>query len=418
MALPIASVQLYSLAAEFSADMNGSLEKLAAIGLRTVEAFDFVRRPKEIRSALDQAGLTSPTGHAPLLTDELWTPDGSIPTAANEVVFEAAAEIGMSTVIEPMVPTERWLTEDGVIRTELRLFRSGDRNALGDRVPVSEIYSEMADSVTYPVSRPLFQYFKPDITNSVEELCGNVPLGQSCFETCADTLRALDVAFDSFAREFILGKKRIIVPSSCVQTIIDPETGETKRYFDADDEAFQALKCDEDKDLHIQDNTMVLRIQEHIDGINALLNILCFQVGLSAGTLSFDRAQGMKTATEIISEESKTAQTIRCNKNLLVEFIEGMCGSVLTLAMETGEIPRGDYELSVSFRDGIIIDDNTLIDNNIKLVSAGLKSKISAIMEVLKCDEETARQEYEKIISESRVSAGMTDIMALSDKEE
>ncbi|GAA1487536.1 sugar phosphate isomerase/epimerase family protein [Brachybacterium sacelli] len=114
MALPIASIQLYTLAAEFSADMNGSLDKLAAIGLRTVEAFDFVRRPKEIRTALDQAGLSSPTGHAPLLSDELWTPDGSIPTPANEVVFEAAAEIGMTTVIDPMVPTERWLTEDGV----------------------------------------------------------------------------------------------------------------------------------------------------------------------------------------------------------------------------------------------------------------------------------------------------------------
>ena len=313
---------------------------------------------------------------------------------------------------------ERHYSEGGVIKTEMRLFRSGDKNALGDRVPVSEIYPDMADNAAYPVSMPLFQYFKPDITNSIEELVGNVPLGQSCFETCADTLCALDVAFDSFAREFILGKKRIIVPSSCVQTIIDPETGETKRYFDADDEAFQALKCDEDKDLHIQDNTMELRIQEHVDGINALLNVLCFQVGLSAGSLSFDRAHGVKTATEIISEESKTAQTIRCNKNLLIEFIGGMCDSVLALAMETGEVPRGDYELSVSFRDGIVVDDNTLIDNNIKLVSAGLKSKISAIMEVLKCDEETARQEYEKIISESRVSAGMTDLLALSDKED
>ncbi len=127
MALPIASVQLYSLAAEFSADMNGSLEKLAAIGLRTVEAFDFVRRPAEIRAALDQAGLTSPTGHAPLLTDELWTPDGSIPTPANEVVFEAAAEIGMKTVIEPMVPTERWLTEDGVKDIAERLNAASEK---------------------------------------------------------------------------------------------------------------------------------------------------------------------------------------------------------------------------------------------------------------------------------------------------
>src|SRR5690625_387394 len=73
VALPLASVQLYSLAAQFSADMNGSLDKLAAIGLKNVEAFDFVRRPAEIRAALDRSGLASPTGHAPLLSDELWT---------------------------------------------------------------------------------------------------------------------------------------------------------------------------------------------------------------------------------------------------------------------------------------------------------------------------------------------------------
>ena len=36
MALPLASVQLYTLAAEFSADMNGSLDKLAGIGLKNV----------------------------------------------------------------------------------------------------------------------------------------------------------------------------------------------------------------------------------------------------------------------------------------------------------------------------------------------------------------------------------------------
>ena len=114
MALPETSVQLYTLAAEFSADMEGSLDKLAAIGLRNVEAFDFVRRPDEIRAALDASGLASPTGHAPLLSDELWTPDGSIPTPAPEVVFEAAAKVGLKTVIDPFVAPERWLTLEGV----------------------------------------------------------------------------------------------------------------------------------------------------------------------------------------------------------------------------------------------------------------------------------------------------------------
>jgi sugar phosphate isomerase/epimerase len=114
MTLPVASVQLYTLAKEFTEDPNGSLDKLAAIGLKNVEAFDFVGRPAEIRAALDASGLASPTGHAPLLSDELWTPDGSIPTPAPEVVFEAAATLGMRTVIDPFVAADRWLTEDGV----------------------------------------------------------------------------------------------------------------------------------------------------------------------------------------------------------------------------------------------------------------------------------------------------------------
>lgn len=121
MALPETSIQLYTLAAEFSADMQGSLDKLATIGLRNVEAFDFVSRPDEIRAALDAAGLAAPTGHAPLLSDDLWTPDGSIPTPAPEVVFEAAAKIGITTVIDPFVATERWLTPEGVTDIANRL---------------------------------------------------------------------------------------------------------------------------------------------------------------------------------------------------------------------------------------------------------------------------------------------------------
>ena len=287
------------------------------------------------------------------------------------------------------------------ILVECFLFKSTDPNALGDRVPVSELYPEMeSDTFTYPVSAPLFQYFMPDFPNNFPT---EFPLGKSCFANCIDTLKAIDVAFDSFAREFILGKKRIIVPSSCIRTVVDPETGNTERYFDADDEVYQALKCDEERDLKITDNTTELRVQEHVDAINALLNILCFQVGLSPGALSFDRAGGVKTATEVISEENKTALTIRCQKNLLVEMIEDMCRAVLSLAMETGEISRGVPEITAAFKDSVIIDDNTLIENNINLVAAGLKSKVSAIMEVMKCDEETARAELERINAEAAV---------------
>lgn len=121
MSRPEASIQLYTLAEQFFADPAGSLDRLAAIGLRHVEAFAFVERPDEIRAALDASGLDSPTGHAPLLSDELWTPDGVIPTPAPEVVFEAAAKVGLATVIDPFVAPDRWLTADSVAQIADRL---------------------------------------------------------------------------------------------------------------------------------------------------------------------------------------------------------------------------------------------------------------------------------------------------------
>ena len=119
--LPVASVQLYSLAKEFTADMGGSLDKLAAIGLQNVEAFDFVNRAVELRTALDNSGLAAPTGHAPLLSDELWTPAGSIAAPAPEKVFEAAAIAGIEVVIDPFVDPARWLTAEGVDDVAARL---------------------------------------------------------------------------------------------------------------------------------------------------------------------------------------------------------------------------------------------------------------------------------------------------------
>lgn len=129
MGLPIASVQLYTLASEFTDDMQGSLDRLAGIGLTTVEAFDFVGRPAQIRAAFAASGIAASTGHAPLLSDELWTPDGAIPTPGNDVVFAAAAEIGLTTVFDPFVAPERWLTEDGVADIAERLNRAADAAA-------------------------------------------------------------------------------------------------------------------------------------------------------------------------------------------------------------------------------------------------------------------------------------------------
>lgn len=290
---------------------------------------------------------------------------------------------------------------------DYRLFKSSQSYAVGERIMLSELFSGLPDKTVYADSEiPMFSYFKPSVSNNYEY---DVPLGMSIYANALDTLKALDIAFDSFSREFVLGKKRIIVPAQCIQTVVNHETGQMERYFDADDEAFVALKTEDSENLKITDNTVALRVDEHVSAINALLNILCFQVGLSAGTLSFDAVQGMKTATEVISQDSKTARTIKNNKNLFAENIETVVHALIATGIYLNAIPKKKYSVTVSWNDNIIIDDNTLIDNNIKLVQAGLKSKLKAIMDVQKCDEKTALEEIERISKEQSVNGLAVD---------
>lgn len=306
-------------------------------------------------------------------------------------------------------------SDDGYTEVEHRLYKSSQRNSIGKPCELSELFPGVDETVTYKTSEPMLRYFKPDVSNNIDRCC---PLGVSVFSSATDTLKALDVAFDSFGREFTLGKKRIIVPSSCIQTVVDPETGNLRKYFDADDEAFIALKCDEERDLKITDNTVELRIEEHVAAINALLNILCFQTGLSSGTFSFEGSQGLKTATEVISADSKTARTAKGNKNLVAELIEGIVRSIIAVGIEMGDLPEsGDYGILITMPDGVVIDDNTKIDNNIKLVQSGLKSKLAAIMDVQNCDEEAAKKELDRIAKENQMSADMTDLLTIGDGE-
>lgn len=296
--------------------------------------------------------------------------------------------------------------QDG--RSEFKLFRAAASRAsasdaeLGRECPLSELFPELASTVKYPDETPMFAYFRPFVSNNS---IYDVPLGMSVYANCTDTLRALDVVFDSLQREFILGKKRIIVPSQCIRTVIDPETGAESRYFDADDEAFIALKSEDGENLKITDNTTELRVEQHISAINAYLNILCMQTGLSAGTFSFDVQQGMKTATEIISQESKTARTVKNNKNLLAEAVETVVRALIQLGVMSGALSRYSYSVTVTMPDGIITDDDTNIDRVVKLYSAGLISRRKALMEIYRVDESTAAALAEAAARESAVGS-------------
>jgi len=103
------SVQLYSVRDALAADLPGTLDRLAGLGFANVELFGFVDRVDEYRTALANSGLTALSGHAPLVEE-----------GDAERALEAAAALGMRTLIEPMI-RHGWETSDGVSAIAERL---------------------------------------------------------------------------------------------------------------------------------------------------------------------------------------------------------------------------------------------------------------------------------------------------------
>ena len=277
---------------------------------------------------------------------------------------------------------ETYTVRNELYRSEMQKGANGDsQDILGIRVPLAELYPYLDEETIVPVGDSLFSYWRTPVANNIDD---NSPLGVSMYGNALETLHALDICYDSFVREFRLGKKRIIVPARAVKTIVDPATGTPRRYFDPGDETYEALASDDPADLKITDNSVELRVEEHIAALNAFLSVLCLQLGFSANTFSFDEKSGIKTATEVISENSKTYKTIRTIQNQLAPSIEHLVRNIIDVAalydieyegQKVAALAAGGYHVQVTFDDGILQDRQTNVSEGVMLVGAGLLSK-------------------------------------------
>lgn len=315
----------------------------------------------------------------------------------------------------------KWDGDTYVVSNEL--FRSDmkkkgaeeSQDILGFRYPLATIYPFLNEETPIQgLEKSLFSYFRPPVANNIDD---NSPLGVSVYANAMDTLRALDICYDSFVREFRLGKKRIIVPDRCLRTIVDPSTGVARRYFDANDEAYEAMATDDAGDLKIHDNSVELRVEEHVAAMNTLLQILCLQLGFSASTFSFSVKDGLKTATEVVSENSKTYKTIKNCQTVIAPALERLVHNIFAIAIlydvefdgekvaswfEDGSL-AGQYECKIAWDDGVIQDRSANINEGIMLVNSGLMSKKTFLVKALGLTDEMATAELQRMSEEGQI---------------
>ena len=140
------SLQLYTLRNAISEDLPGTIKKVADIGFTQVEPYNFVATAKELGAALKENGLTAPSGHAPLMSQD------------QDEIFTAAKELGISTVIDPFLPAEHWQTAEDIQATAAKLNAAAKKGAeYGIRVGYHNHAWELESTIE---GRTALEYFE------------------------------------------------------------------------------------------------------------------------------------------------------------------------------------------------------------------------------------------------------------------
>ncbi|MDQ0870545.1 sugar phosphate isomerase/epimerase [Arthrobacter sp. V1I9] len=139
------SLQLYTLRNAIQEDLPGTIRRVAELGFTKVEPYNFVATATELGAALRENSVTAPSGHAPLLSQD------------QDEIFAAAKELGITTVIEPFIPAERWQSAEDVQATAAKLNEAAKKGAgYGIRVGYHNHQWELESTIE---GRTALEYF-------------------------------------------------------------------------------------------------------------------------------------------------------------------------------------------------------------------------------------------------------------------
>ncbi len=233
--------------------------------------------------------------------------------------------------------------------------------------------------------------FVIDRLNIANNIDVSLPMGISVFANAIDNLKGVDVAYDSYINEFVLGKKRIMVKPEATKGIDgDP-------VFDPNDTVYYVLPEDSQNGSLIEQVDMTLRTEEHNAGLQDMLNVLSSKCGFGENHYKFDRGN-ISTATQVISENSSMFRTIKKHEIILEDVLIELCRIILRLGNTyMGAGLNEDVEISVDFDDSIIEDKQAEFSRDMQLLNAGIMNDWEFRSKWMNEDEATAKAALPKM---------------------
>lgn len=325
------------------------------------------------------------------------------------IVTKTVKSEGRNNKYYTLIEFHEWQNENYIITNEL--YVSSNSETIGTRTLLTDLYDDLEENVVIRgLSRPLFTYLKPAGMNNKDI---NSPLGLSIYDNAKTTIDFINRTFDEFMWEIRMGQRRVAVPESMTSLNIREKNGELTYTpkFETDQNVFVQITTGDMDSQKITDLTTPIRADDYVKSINKGLSLFEMQIGVSSGMFSFD-GKSMKTATEIVSENSDTYQMRNSLASLVEHSIKELVVSICELGKAVniyhGNIPELD-EISVNLDDGVFTDRNVELEYWTKALASGIVSKQYAIEKILGITESEAFEMLNKIKEEQQPILDDTD---------
>lgn len=236
-----------------------------------------------------------------------------------------------------------------------RAFRSNSPDVLGKEILLSSVpeWSNLNETISYPLmKRQAFGYYVNPIANNID----NSKMGVSIFESARELIKKADIQFGRLDWEFKSGERRI---NADVTAFAKDEKGNPI----ISDRLYRAF----DITQLFQEFSPVLRETNYINGLEEYKRNIEFNVGLSYGDISNPNTVE-KTATEIKSAKKRKYNTVTAIQKNLKNCLDDLAYAFAFY----NSLATSDYGFVCSFRDSILVDDETERNQDIQDLRLGI----------------------------------------------
>lgn len=245
-------------------------------------------------------------------------------------------------------------TPDKMLRIQNKAYHTSDPTTIGSSVALTSIdeWAELPEEVTYTeVERPDFGYYRNPIKNTID----GSSCGVSIYESSEEIIKKTDLQFGRLDWEFESGERAVHVDVTALQAApVTGKDGKPKWVLPRlNKRLYRGLNLSRANGEELyQEYSPELREQNFINGLNAYLRRIEFNVGLAYGDLS-DVNDVDKTATEAKIAKKRKYNTVTAIQENLKECLEDL---VYALAFYNGMTQSG-YEFVCTFKDSILVDE-------------------------------------------------------------